>query len=219
MRMRPFAGYSGLYRLGPLTHLKMYVFFSALHCLSRGGSLKVHKLGYFTAKWKSMSGLHIFLSAVHCSCQHSEPCRVCARLISQLKCINTLFIYYSIIIWNEPSEECKKLWRTEQTYTFGTRVSGQTTRVYVSGIYPRIRWSVLGRPCGIRNAQNDREATELHVPKLHNYLWLLLRCAMVPTSQDVITSPVLFGASFPNRNLVTFNCLLMGLLYPLPISL
>ena len=88
-------GYSGLYRVGSLTHLKICVFFSAFNCLPRGSSLKVHRLRYFTAKGKSMSELHIFISAVYCSCQHSKPCRVCARLISQLKFISTLFIYYT----------------------------------------------------------------------------------------------------------------------------
>jgi len=53
-------------------------------------SLKVHKLRYFTAKGKSMSQLHISVSAVHCCCQHSTACRVCARLISQLKFIGTV---------------------------------------------------------------------------------------------------------------------------------
>jgi len=43
-----------------------------------------------------MSQLHIFVSAVRCSCQHSKPCRVCARLISQIKFISALFIYYNI---------------------------------------------------------------------------------------------------------------------------
>ena len=72
----------------------MCVFFSALDCLPRGSSLRVHRLRYFTAKGKSLSQLHISVSAVHCSCQHSKSCRVCARLISQLKFISTLFIYY-----------------------------------------------------------------------------------------------------------------------------
>jgi len=87
-------GYSGLYRVGPLTHLKMCVLFSALHCLPRGSSLKVLRLRYCTAKKKSLSELHIFVSAVHCPCQHSKPCRFCVQLISQLKLISTLFIYY-----------------------------------------------------------------------------------------------------------------------------
>jgi len=89
--------YSRLYRVGPLTHLKMCAFFSALHCLPRGSSPKVRRFRHFTAKGKSMSELHIFVSAVHCCCQHSKPCRVCARLISQLKFISTLFIYYCTI--------------------------------------------------------------------------------------------------------------------------
>jgi len=42
-----------------------------------------------------MSELHIFVSTVHCSCHHLKACRVCARLISQLKFISTLFIYYN----------------------------------------------------------------------------------------------------------------------------
>jgi hypothetical protein len=48
-------------------------------------------------------------------------------------------------------------------------------------------------PYGIWNAQTDRKATELHLSKLHNYSWFLLRCAMGPTSQDVITSPASSG--------------------------
>jgi len=72
-------GYIGLYRVGPLTHLKMCVFFSALNCLSRGSSPKFHKLRDFTAKGKSMSELHTFVSAVHCYCQHSKALsRLCA---------------------------------------------------------------------------------------------------------------------------------------------
>ena len=43
-----------------------------------------------------MSELHLFVSAVNCYCQHSEACGVCARLISQLNFISTLFIYYNI---------------------------------------------------------------------------------------------------------------------------
>jgi len=43
-----------------------------------------------------MYELHISVSAVHCSCQHLKACRVCARLISQLKFLSTLFIYYNI---------------------------------------------------------------------------------------------------------------------------
>ena len=42
-----------------------------------------------------MSELHIFVSAVHCSCHNSKPCRVCERLISQHKFIITLFMCYS----------------------------------------------------------------------------------------------------------------------------
>jgi len=65
------------------------------YTVCHGGSLlKVHKLRYFTAKGKSISELHIFVSAVHCSCQHSKAFRVCARLISQLIFISTLLIYY-----------------------------------------------------------------------------------------------------------------------------
>ena len=41
-----------------------------------------------------MSELHIFVSAVHYSCQHLKPCRVYPQLISQLKSISTVFIYY-----------------------------------------------------------------------------------------------------------------------------
>ena len=69
-------GYSGLYRVRPLTHLKMCVFFSALRCLPRGSSLKFHKLRYFTARGKSMSELQILVSAVRCYCQSLS--RLCA---------------------------------------------------------------------------------------------------------------------------------------------
>ena len=72
--------------------------FSVLHCLPRGRSLKLHRFRYFPSKGKSTCELHISVSAVQCSCQHSKACRVYARLISQLKFISTLFIYY-IIFW------------------------------------------------------------------------------------------------------------------------
>jgi len=42
-----------------------------------------------------MSEFHISVSAIQCFCQHLKACRVCARLISQLHFISTLFIYYS----------------------------------------------------------------------------------------------------------------------------
>jgi len=41
--------------------------------------MKFHTLHYFTAKGNSMSELHIFVSAVHCYCQHSKALsRLCA---------------------------------------------------------------------------------------------------------------------------------------------
>jgi len=42
-----------------------------------------------------MPELHIFVSAVQCSCQHLKACHVCMRLISQLHFMSTLFIYYT----------------------------------------------------------------------------------------------------------------------------
>ena len=104
--MRAFAWLQWTNRVGPLTHLKMCVFFSALHCLTRGSSPDVHWLRYFTAKRKSLCMLHIFVSAVQCSCQHSKPCRVGARLISQLKFISTLFVYCSSFIADDVALQC-----------------------------------------------------------------------------------------------------------------
>ena len=49
-------------------------------------------------KKKSLSELHVFVSAVRCSCQHSKVCCICARLISQLKFISALFIYYNLYL-------------------------------------------------------------------------------------------------------------------------
>ena len=91
----------------------MCVFFSALHCLPRGRPLNVHKLRYFTAKRKSTAKLHLFVSAVHCSCQHSGACRVCARLISQLKCVSKFFIYYMYFFPRSVSENFL-IWRRIQ---------------------------------------------------------------------------------------------------------
>ena len=87
----------GLYRVEPLTHLETCVFFSTLYCLQRRSSLKFHRLRSFTAKGKPVSELHIFVTAVHCSCQHSNVRRVCVRLISQLKFIRIFFICYNIL--------------------------------------------------------------------------------------------------------------------------
>ena len=108
-------GYSGLYRVGPLTDLKRSVFFSALNCLPRGSSLKVHRLRHFTAKGKFSVKLHIFVTAVHCSCQYLNACRVYARLISKLKFISTLFIYYITMAY-----ALLTFWRRNYFFNFNT---------------------------------------------------------------------------------------------------
>jgi len=102
-----------------------------------------------------MSELHIFVSAVHCSCQHSVS--VFTRLISQIKFISTLFIYFTIISMSllllqlrNSADICTNL-RIAHTGWFSSDVIQQAAsnflsqKLYVAKHRKRISASVLER--------------------------------------------------------------------------
>jgi len=84
-----------LYRIRPLTRLKMCAFFSVLNCLSLG----IQRLRHFTAKGNSKFPSCTYLW-VYCTAFVSiqQPCRIHARQFPNSNFMSTLFIRYIAIL-------------------------------------------------------------------------------------------------------------------------